>query len=83
MGKNLPTNEFIKFVCEDIKGGPKNVFDKSAPEYIGTYGDYLRFENNKYRENGVMTLCDAEVTLNVIDKDYVKEVEDVLKTCEV
>jgi hypothetical protein len=78
----LPTNEFIEIVCEDVNGGPKNVFATNVKEYIGTMGDYLRFENNKYLENGVMAICDVEMTINVVDENLEAEITAELATCE-
>lgn len=78
LGKNLPLNEFINIVCEDVNGGPKNVFSSVKEPYKGTDGDYVRFENNKYEEHGVMTICDVEVTANVINEELENEIDEAL-----
>ena len=78
----MPTNEFINIYCEDVNGGPTNVFDLNVKEYKGTKGDYLRFENNKYYENGVMSICDVTVTTNVEDEKLEAKITAELATCD-
>lgn len=51
--------------------------------YGGTWGDYIRIENNKYTKDGVMTLCDVEITANVINEEIETEINDNLAKCEV
>jgi hypothetical protein len=83
LGETIPENEFIQIVCEDPNGGPSNVFGAvKKEEYAGTIGDYVRFENDKYKGMGVMTICDVEVTAHVINQNVEQEIDNNLKTCE-
>ena len=62
VGPALPKNDYIKFICEDVGLGSRNIFeDQGEPkEFGGTVGDSLTIESST---PGVLVICDIEIEI--------------------
>lgn len=73
IGKQLPENDYVEFICQKPDAPPKNVFntDQNQDEFKGTCGSVLTIASNE----PTLTVCDIEVKIKIPDENSAKAIQ--------